>query len=319
MSNKKFRYLIQKYFKDINKQDVLVIKGGFFRSLGDILFDCFLLILSVAKYIFLFLSFTFVRTFVVLPYFVGAVIARYLVFYPVKYIFFKLLVLFKNSFLSLFQLKKLIFYAPISYLFFFVFPKNKDLKFKEIYWYNNINRTNSLEKDFLKYNSSFSAFRHLKHFKPKKFLLSEDVFFRYVNAHRVGVHNQTPHFISHEYNDVFKGDSFVKDVYSFYQNKNSGNSYFFDWFVKKNGSSFLKTSSEIAFESSYGNPFKFSTKWYNNKASPSKFKNLDSYIESKTGDYSDQAYSAGRFMHRKEVIRFCPRYFFGFFKYKKYF
>jgi hypothetical protein len=184
--------------------------------------------------------------------------------------------------------------------FFFVFPKNKDLKFKEIFWYNNINRTNSLEMDFLKYNASFSTFRHLKRFKPKKFLLTEKAFFRSVNSHRVGVHKTTPHFISYGgRRDIYRANSYLKDVFSYVPNKHTGNSHFLDWFVKKNNTNFVKTSSELAFQSNYGNPFNFATKWYNNNTLPSRFKNLDSYVDSNDGDYSDHAYSSGRFMARR--------------------
>jgi hypothetical protein len=291
-SNKKFRYLIQRYFANLNigktNLGFLVVK------------DCLLLIIVLIKFLLFLIIFTSVRLLIVFPFYVGAAFCKYFIYYPFYYGVLKLLRCLRYCFTKMFVAKKLIFFAPFAYVFFFVFPKNKDLKFKEIFWYNNINRTNSLEKDFLKYNASFSTFRHLKRFKPKKFLISEKAFFRSVNSHRVGVHNTTPHFISYGgRRDIYRANSFVKDVFSYYPNKHVGNSYFFDWFIKKNNTNFINTSSELAFQSNYGNPFNFATKWYNNSSLPSRFKNLDSYIDSNDGDYSDHAYSSGRFMARR--------------------
>lgn len=290
-STKKFRYLIQRYFSEVKQKDHLVYLVA--KDLG-------LLVLVLVKFILFLVFFTLARLVFVLPYYLGVVVCKYLIYYPVRYVVLKLFNFIPWCVSFLFHFKKLMFFTPLAYVFFFVFPKNKDLKFKEIFWYNNINRTNSLERDFLKYNASFSTFRHLKRFKPKKFLLSEKAFFRSINSHRVGVHHTTPHFISYGgRRDIYRANSYLKDVFSYTPNKHTGNSYFFDWFVKKNNTNFVKTSSELAFQANYGNPFNFSTKWYNNSTLPSKFKNLDSYVDSSVGDYSDNAYSSGRFMARR--------------------
>jgi hypothetical protein len=109
-STKKFRYLIQRYFPAVNES------GKFWRLL---VVDALTLILVLLKFILFLIFFTFLRMVFVLPYYLGVVICKYLIYYPIRYVVLKIFNFIPWSLKFVFQIKKLIFFTPLAYVFFF--------------------------------------------------------------------------------------------------------------------------------------------------------------------------------------------------------
>lgn len=146
------------------------LKVSVFSFIKYFFYSIYIMLEIVFRWILNFL----IKLLFVLPIFVGWLLLKISFFKPFFFFFKFLYLLIKGIFFMFFQnIYK--FFLIFLFLFFSktIFFQNKDLGWSNKFWFNNYNRTNNLEIDFIEYNRSLSKLINRKNFKPSHLFISE--------------------------------------------------------------------------------------------------------------------------------------------------
>ncbi len=182
-----------KFPKDIEKHlSRWVIDESFFKIyLKFFFYSLFIFFEIIIRCVFI----LFIRIFFVLPIFLGFLLFKITFLWPL----YMILKIFVNFIKFLFYKILTNIFKIISTIVVFLYLKKKNIKNSDInwssdFWFNNSNRSDNIEIDFLQYNRSLSKLLFRKNFKPLRILISEKGITEYLNEFKLKIFNNIPEF-----------------------------------------------------------------------------------------------------------------------------